>query len=203
MPRPQLSRRRWRMTASARRCTSGIAWCRRQPPRYCFSTASAGPSVPGAIVRARPLRDRNARRAIARVAEPLATPLPRLRQRRSASRTSAWATLASSRRRSVPCCNRPPAAVRSAPTGRALRDECSRPQHAGPDECKGDGPLVSHRRRSRSGLPRTRSAAVAGATMAFGSRGCRSRYRRDGGENRAIWRGESRSGVGLASGRRK
>jgi hypothetical protein len=28
--------------------------CRREPPRCCFSTASAGPSVPGAIVRARP-----------------------------------------------------------------------------------------------------------------------------------------------------
>lgn len=29
-------------------------WCRRQPPRYCFSTASTDPSVPGAILQTRP-----------------------------------------------------------------------------------------------------------------------------------------------------
>jgi hypothetical protein len=29
-------------------------WCRRQPPRYCFSTASVGPSIPRSERPARP-----------------------------------------------------------------------------------------------------------------------------------------------------
>ena len=77
LPRLQLSCRGWRTTASTRRCTSGVggpggnrratASLRHRPvPRS--PERSSGLDRPG---------DRNARRAMAGVVEPLATPLPR------------------------------------------------------------------------------------------------------------------------------
>jgi hypothetical protein len=82
MPRLQLSCRGWRTTASTRRCTSGVggpggnrraiaSLRHRAVPRS--PERSSGLDRPG---------DRNARRAMAGVVEPLATPLPRPRSRR-------------------------------------------------------------------------------------------------------------------------
>ena len=85
-PRLQLSCRGWRTTASTRRCTSGVggpggnrratASLRHRPvPRS--PERSSGLDRPG---------DRNARRAIAGVVEPLVTPLPRMGSRRPGRR---------------------------------------------------------------------------------------------------------------------
>jgi hypothetical protein len=79
MPRLQLSCRGWRTTASTRRCTSGVggpggnrraiaSLRHRLVPRS--PERSSGLDRPG---------DRNARRAMAGVVEPLAAPLPRTR----------------------------------------------------------------------------------------------------------------------------
>jgi hypothetical protein len=93
MPRLQLSCRGWRTTASTRRCTSGVggpggnrraiaSLRHRAVPRS--PERSSGLDRPG---------DRNARRAMAGVVEPLATPLPRLQLS-----CRGWRTTASTRR---------------------------------------------------------------------------------------------------------
>jgi hypothetical protein len=88
LPRPQLSRRGGRTAASAPRCTSGVGGAdgnRRATASLRHRPVPRSPERSSGLGRP---RDRNVRRAIAGVVEPLATPLPRQQPSRLARRTT-------------------------------------------------------------------------------------------------------------------
>ena len=93
-PRPRLSRRGWRTSASARRCTSRATRGRRHPPHYCSSLRRRPTPRPERSSRLSRPRHRVARKGVAHSKLPCRRPSRSLRLSGSAQAGRCYATVA-------------------------------------------------------------------------------------------------------------